>query len=190
MEPETTLVVVVSKTFTTAETILNAKTVRQWIVSSLGEAAVGKHMAAVSTNLAGTKAFGIEDDNVFGFWDWVGGRYSVCSAVGVLPISLQYGFGACEKFLAGARDIDQHCASAPLRENIPCLLGALAVWNVSFLDIPVRAILPYSQALSRFAAHIQQVCHCDRSRANGARQVLELRSRIVTTGKGYLGALD
>jgi glucose-6-phosphate isomerase len=107
LDPETTLAVVCSKTFTTAETILNAKTVRQWVTSALGDDAVGKHMAAISTNLAGTKEFGIEDDSVFGFWDWVGGRYSVTSAIGVLPIALQFGYEAAEQFLAGARDIDQ-----------------------------------------------------------------------------------
>eukprot|EP01043_Picozoa_sp_COSAG02_P040364 COSAG02_NODE_3263_length_7067_cov_5.802095_1_plen_398_part_00 len=157
LDPETTLAVVCSKTFTTAETILNAKTVRQWVTSALGEDAVAKHMAAISTNLAGTKEFGIDDGSVFGFWDWVGGRYSVTSAIGVLPIALQFGYEAAEQFLAGARDIDQHVVSAPLAQNIPCLLGLLAVWNVSFLEIANRAVLPYSQALSRFPAHIQQV---------------------------------
>ena len=100
--PETTLVVVVSKTFTTAETMLNARTVRQWIVQSLGEGAVAKHMVAVSTNLPLVEAFGIDPANAFGFWDWVGGRYSVSSAVGVLPLALQYGFPMTEDFLAGA----------------------------------------------------------------------------------------
>ncbi|XP_004291883.1 PREDICTED: glucose-6-phosphate isomerase, cytosolic [Fragaria vesca subsp. vesca] len=157
LNPETTLVVVVSKTFTTAETMLNARTLREWISSSLGPDAVAKHMVAVSTNLTLVGKFGIDPKNAFAFWDWVGGRYSVCSAVGVLPLSLQYGFSLVEKFLKGASSIDQHFHSAPLEKNIPVLLGLLSVWNVSFLGYPARAILPYSQALEKLAPHIQQV---------------------------------
>ncbi|KAL5558063.1 hypothetical protein UlMin_034274 [Ulmus minor] len=157
LNPETTLVVVVSKTFTTAETMLNARTLREWISSALGPSAVAKHMVAVSTNLTLVEKFGIDPNNAFAFWDWVGGRYSVCSAVGVLPLSLQYGFSVVEKFLKGASSIDQHFHSAPYEKNIPVLLGLLSVWNVSFLGFPARAILPYSQALEKFAPHIQQV---------------------------------
>uniref|UniRef100_A0A5B7B3E7 Glucose-6-phosphate isomerase n=1 Tax=Davidia involucrata TaxID=16924 RepID=A0A5B7B3E7_DAVIN len=157
LNPETTLVVVVSKTFTTAETMLNARTLREWISSALGPQAVAKHMVAVSTNLTLVEKFGIDPNNAFAFWDWVGGRYSVCSAVGVLPLSLQYGFSTVEKFLKGASSIDQHFYSAPFEENIPVLLGLLSVWNVTFLGHPARAILPYSQALEKFAPHIQQV---------------------------------
>ena len=101
LDPKTTLVCVISKTFTTAETMVNARSAREWLVGSLGEEAVAKHMVACSTNLEGTSAFGISPENVFGFWDWVGGRYSVCSAVGVLPIALHYGYAAAEAFLAG-----------------------------------------------------------------------------------------
>ncbi|XP_063935340.1 glucose-6-phosphate isomerase, cytosolic 2B isoform X2 [Daucus carota subsp. sativus] len=119
--------------------------------------AVAKHMVAVSTNLTLVEKFGIDPENAFAFWDWVGGRYSVCSAVGVLPLSLQYGFPVVEKFLKGASSIDQHFSSAPFEKNIPVLLGLLSVWNVSFLGYPARAILPYSQALEKFAPHIQQV---------------------------------
>nr|BAC77714.1 cytosolic phosphoglucose isomerase [Arabidopsis halleri subsp. gemmifera] len=157
LNPETTLVVVVSKTFTTAETMLNARTLREWITAALGASAVAKHMVAVSTNLALVEKFGIDPNNAFAFWDWVGGRYSVCSAVGVLPLSLQYGFSVVEKFLKGASSIDQHFQSTPIEKNIPVLLGLLSVWNVSFLGYPARAILPYSQALEKFAPHIQQV---------------------------------
>ncbi|XP_030545425.1 glucose-6-phosphate isomerase, cytosolic [Rhodamnia argentea] len=157
LDPETTLVVVVSKTFTTAETMLNARTLREWISAALGPSAVAKHMVAVSTNLPLVEKFGIDPNNAFAFWDWVGGRYSVCSAVGVLPLSLQYGFPIVEKFLKGAQSIDQHFYSAPFDKNIPVLLGLLSVWNVSFLGYPARAILPYSQALEKFAPHIQQV---------------------------------
>lgn len=157
LNPETTLVVVVSKTFTTAETMLNARTIREWISAALGPQAVAKHMVAVSTNLTLVEKFGIDPNNAFAFWDWVGGRYSVCSAVGVLPLSLQYGFAVVEKFLKGASSIDQHFHSAPFEKNLPVLLGLLSVWNVSFLGYPARAILPYSQALEKLAPHIQQV---------------------------------
>ncbi|KAK6939446.1 Phosphoglucose isomerase (PGI) [Dillenia turbinata] len=157
LNPETTLVVVVSKTFTTAETMLNARTMKEWISASLGPEAVAKHMVAVSTNLPLVEKFGIDPNNAFAFWDWVGGRYSVCSAVGVLPLSLQYGFSVVEKFLKGASSIDQHFYTAPFEKNIPVLLGLLSVWNVSFHGYPARAILPYSQALEKFAPHIQQV---------------------------------
>jgi len=157
LDPETTLVVVVSKTFTTAETMLNARTVRSWITHRLGEDAVSKHMVAVSTNLKLVSEFGIDPSNAFAFWDWVGGRYSVCSAVGMLPLALQYGFDKMEEFLLGANDIDDHFATAPLRDNLPVVLGLLSVWNVSFLGCPARAILPYTQALAKLAPHIQQV---------------------------------
>ena len=157
LDQETTLVVVISKTFTTSETMLNARTVRQWIVSALGEEAVSKHMVAVSTNLKLVQKFGIDPENAFAFWDWVGGRYSVCSAVGILPLALQYGFDTMEQFLAGAHDIDENFRTAPYSENLPVLLGLLSVWNVSFLGCDSRAILPYTQALSKLAPHIQQV---------------------------------
>ena len=157
LDPETTLVVVVSKTFTTAETMLNARTVRQWIIAALGKDAVAKHMVAVSTNLKLVSEFGIDPDNAFAFWDWVGGRYSVCSAVGMLPLSLQYGYETMETFLEGAWNVDEHFATAPFEENLPVTLGMLSLWNVSFLDCPARAILPYTQALAKLAPHIQQV---------------------------------
>jgi glucose-6-phosphate isomerase len=157
LDPETTLVVVVSKTFTTAETMLNARTVRQWIIAALGKDAVAKHMVAVSTNLKLVSEFGIDPDNAFAFWDWVGGRYSVCSAVGMLPLSLQYGYETMSTFLEGAWNVDEHFATAPFEENLPVTLGMLSLWNVSFLDCPARAILPYTQALAKLAPHIQQV---------------------------------
>jgi glucose-6-phosphate isomerase len=157
LDPATTLVVVVSKTFTTAETMLNAKTVRAWLTRALGKQAVAKHMVAVSTNLPEVTAFGIDPRNAFGFWDWVGGRYSVCSAVGVVPLALHYGFAAVEQFLSGARSIDRHLLSAPLEENLPVILGLLGVWNSTFQGHATRALLPYCQALHKLAPHIQQV---------------------------------
>jgi len=169
LDPATTLVVVVSKTFTTAETMLNARTVRAWLTASLGAKATAKHMVAVSTNLKEVTAFGIDPKNVFGFWDWVGGRYSVCSAVGILPLSLQYSYDVMEEFLAGAESIDQHLLSAPLEGNLPILMGLFGVWNSSFLGHATRALLPYCQALMRFAPHIQQVD----MESNGKRVALD-----------------
>ncbi|KAF6251591.1 phosphoglucose isomerase [Scenedesmus sp. NREL 46B-D3] len=157
LDPEETMAVVISKTFTTAETMLNARTVRSWLTSQLGEDAVAQHMVAVSTNLKLVKEFGIDPENAFGFWDWVGGRYSVCSAVGILPLSLQYGFEVMEQFLAGANAMDDHFRETPLESNLPVLMGLLSVWNISFMGYPARAILPYCQALSKLAPHIQQV---------------------------------
>ncbi len=157
LDPARTLIVVVSKTFTTAETMLNARAVRSWLLKKLGKGAVAKHMVAVSTNVAEVKAFGIDPENIFPFWDWVGGRYSVTSAVGVLPLALQFGYRYVEKFLAGAHSIDKHFRDAPLDKNLPVILGMYGIWNTSVLGRPTRALLPYCQALHRFAAHIQQV---------------------------------
>lgn len=157
LNPETTLVLVISKTFTTAETMLNARTMRAWIVDALGPDAVAKHMVAVSTNLKGVEEFGINPDNAFGFWDWVGGRYSICSAVGVAPLALQYGFDIVSDFLAGAHDMDEHFRTAPLEKNLPVVMGMIGVWNATFLQYSTRALLPYQQALLKLAPHIQQV---------------------------------
>ena len=161
--------VVISKTFTTAETMLNAKTVRAWLVKKLGKAAVAQHMVAVSTNLKDVAAFGIDPANAFGFWDWVGGRYSVCSAVGVLPLALQFGFKKVDQFLAGARAMDQHFLTAPCEKNLPVILGLLGIWNATFLGHAARALLPYCQALLKLAPHIQQVD----MESNGKRVALD-----------------
>eukprot|EP00854_Cymbomonas_tetramitiformis_P015310 gene15310-18114_t len=162
LNQETTLVVIVSKTFTTAETMLNARTVRQWIVSKLGEGppwarTVSRHMVAVSTNLKLVAEFGIDPVNTFAFWDWVGGRYSVTSAVGVLPLALQYGFHNVQSFLEGACSVDDHFHNETLSQNLPVLLGMISVWNVSFLGHAARGILPYCQALAKLPSHIQQL---------------------------------
>ncbi|MCS6969638.1 MAG: glucose-6-phosphate isomerase [Planctomycetota bacterium] len=178
LDPERTLVVVVSKTFTTAETMLNAKTVRQWLVQALGQEAVAKHMVAVSTNLDEVQRFGIDPANAFGFWDWVGGRYSVCSAVGVLPLSLHFGFKAVQEFLQGAHAMDRHFLTAPLERNLPVLLGLFGVWQTSFLGRPARALLPYCQALLKFAPHIQQVD----MESNGKRVTLDGRALPFDAG--------
>ena len=163
VDPERTLVVIVSKTFTTAETMLNSRTARDWLLKKLRPLGasdsdiIAKHMCAVSTNIPLCNEFGIQTENIFGFWNWVGGRYSVSSAVGILPLSLQYGFEIMSQFLAGAHDMDEHFMTAPLEKNIPVLMGLLGVWNSSFLNYPSRALLPYAQSLLRFPAHIQQV---------------------------------
>ncbi len=157
LDPARTLVVVISKTFTTAETMLNARSVRAWLTDALGPGAVEQQMVAVSTAQAKVEDFGIAASRTFGFWEWVGGRYSVCSAVGLLPLSLHYGPEILDTFLAGARELDEHLAAAPLDRNLPVLLGLYGVWNSTFLGRPMRALLPYCQALHRFAAHIQQV---------------------------------
>ena len=158
LDPETTLAVVVSKTFTTAETMLNARSVRSWITAKLGGAAVSKHMVAVSTNSKLVSEFGIDaENNMFGFWEWVGGRYSASSAVGVLPLALQYGFPVVQRFLEGMRDMDGHFRTAPAAQNLPVLMGLISVWNASFLGHSTHAILPYQEALGKFAPHIQQL---------------------------------
>jgi glucose-6-phosphate isomerase len=172
LDPAETLVVIVSKTFTTAETMLNARTLRAWLQAGLGaaDAVVASHMIALSAAVPKAVDFGIAAANVFGFWDWVGGRYSVCSAVGAMPLALQYGMPTVRSFLAGAHEMDEHfCASANPRANLPVLLGLLGVWNSSFLGFGTRALLPYSQALLRFPAHIQQVD----MESNGKRVALD-----------------
>jgi glucose-6-phosphate isomerase len=184
LDPETTLVVVVSKTFTTAETMLNARTLRQWLVAKLGESAVAKHMIAVSTNLKAVEEFGIDPANAFGFWDWVGGRYSVSSAVGVVPLALQYGMEHVEKFLAGAHAIDQHFLNAPIEKNLPTLMGLFGVWNSTFLGRSNRALLPYCQAMLKLAPHIQQVdMESNGKRVNLAGQELPFDAGEVNFGE-------
>lgn len=162
LDPEETLVVVVSKTFTTAETMLNARTMRQWLWDFMGndKEVVRKHMVACASISAKEKVaeFGIDTDSYFfRFWDWVGGRYSVCSAAGAVPISLLYGYDLFEKFLKGASSIDEHFTSTPFEENIPVLMGLLGVWNMSFLKYKARTTLPYAEALLKLPAHIQQL---------------------------------
>lgn len=162
LDPEETLIVVVSKTFTTAETMLNARTMRQWLWDFMGndQEVVRRHMVACASITAKEKVedFGIDTDKYFfRFWDWVGGRYSVCSAAGAVPISLLYGFDLFEKFLRGAQSVDEHFTSAPLEKNIPVIMGLLGVWNMSFLKYKSRTTLPYAEALLKLPAHIQQL---------------------------------
>ncbi|MFC3071550.1 glucose-6-phosphate isomerase [Shinella pollutisoli] len=156
VEAETTLFIVASKTFTTIETMTNAETARKFVVGALGEAAVGHHFCAVSTALDKVAAFGIDEARVFGFWDWVGGRYSIWSAIG-LPLMIAIGKEDFADFLAGGHAIDTHFREAPVRENIPMLLGLLGFYHRNVLGYPSRAILPYDQRLSRFPAYLQQL---------------------------------
>lgn len=156
VNPETTLVLVASKTFTTQETMTNANSARDWFLASAkDEKHVAKHFAALSTNAAEVAKFGIDTDNMFGFWDWVGGRYSLWSAIG-LSIALSIGFENFEQLLAGAHEMDKHFRTAPIEQNIPTTLALVGLWNTSFLGAQTEAILPYDQYLHRFAAYFQQ----------------------------------
>ena len=157
LDPEETLFIVASKTFTTQETMTNASTARAWVLDVLkDDAAVAKHFVAVSTNAEGVAEFGIDTENMFGFWDWVGGRYSMCSAVG-LPLMVAIGPENFTEMLDGFHAMDRHFAEAPLSENMPVLLGLLGVWYNNFFGAQSHAILPYDQYMHRFAAHLQQV---------------------------------
>jgi len=156
LNPETTLFIVASKTFTTLETMTNAHSARSWLVDALGDDnAVRNHFAAVSTNSDKVAEFGIDTDQMFEFWDWVGGRYSLWSAIG-LPIATAVGFDCFTELLAGARVMDEHFRSAPLERNLPVILGLLGVWYIDFAGAKTHAILPYDQYLQHFAAYFQQ----------------------------------
>jgi glucose-6-phosphate isomerase len=155
LDPKRTLFIVASKTFTTDETMTNANTAREWIADTLGEVAVPNHFAAVSTNIPACAKFGIREDRIFGFWDWVGGRYSVWSAIG-LPIAIAVGYDNFAKFLAGADAMDRHFLTAPLEENLPVIMAMLGVWYRNVWGFSTHAVLPYDQRLSRFAAYLQQ----------------------------------
>jgi glucose-6-phosphate isomerase len=156
LQPRTTLFVIASKTFTTQETMQNAASARHWLVQALGEAAVARHFVAVSTNLAEVARFGIDPDNAFAFWDWVGGRYSLWSAIG-LPLVLAVGFDHFRQLLAGAHAMDEHFFSAPVAENLPGLLALLEIWNTNVLGADNRALLPYSQSLALLPRYLQQL---------------------------------
>ena len=156
LDPATTLFIVASKTFSTLETLTNATAARRWLVKALGDAAVSKHFVAVSTNKKLVDAFGINTDNMFGFWDWVGGRYSVDSAIG-LSVMAVIGKERFAEFLAGFHLVDEHFRTAPLEANAPALLGLIGLWYNNFFGAETRAVLPYSNDLSRFAAYLQQL---------------------------------
>ncbi|MEM8609324.1 MAG: glucose-6-phosphate isomerase [Myxococcota bacterium] len=156
VDPETTLFIVASKTFTTQETLTNARSARAWLVDALGsEDAVAKHFVALSTNAKEVAAFGISPENMFEFWDWVGGRYSLWSAIG-LSIACVIGMDHFEALLQGAFEVDEHFRTTPLEENVPALMGLLGVWYNGFFGTTSHAVLPYDQYLHRFAAYLQQ----------------------------------
>jgi glucose-6-phosphate isomerase len=156
LSPRTTLFVIASKTFTTQETMQNAASARQWLVEALGEAAVRRHFVAVSTNLPAVATFGIDPDNAFAFWDWVGGRFSVWSAIG-LPLALAIGMENFERFLVGAAAMDAHFFEAAAERNLPFVLALLDIWNTDFLGAESRACLPYSQSLELLPRYLQQL---------------------------------
>ncbi len=156
LDPETTLFVVSSKTFTTLETLTNARVARSWLVGALGDDAVAKHFVAVSTNAAKVAEFGIDTDNMFGFWDWVGGRYSYDGAIG-LSLMIAIGPERFREMLAGFRTMDEHFRTAPFDRNMPVIMGMLGIWYTDFFGAETRAVLPYSQRLHRFPAYLQQL---------------------------------
>ena len=156
LDPRCTLFLVASKTFTTQETMANAHSARAWLVAALGDEAVQHHFAAISTNLEAVAHFGIAEDRIFGFWDWVGGRYSVWSAIG-LPVMIAIGAERFGEFLQGGFEMDEHFRSAPLSANLPVILGLLGVWYRDVWGFSAQAVLPYDQRLERFAAYLQQL---------------------------------
>ncbi len=155
LDPETTLFIIVSKSFTTQETLSNALTIKKWFLQNASEKDVADHFVAVSTNLKKIKEFGIADDNVFPMWDWVGGRFSLWSAVGI-SIALSIGYKNFEELLSGAHEMDLHFRETPFQENIPIVLALISVWYNNFFGAETEAIIPYTQYLHRFSAYLQQ----------------------------------
>ena len=156
LDPETTLFVVASKTFTTQETLTNAESARAWFLQSAKQEDVAKHFVAVSTNAEAVSEFGIDTDNMFEIWDWVGGRYSLWSAIG-LPIALYVGMNNFERLLDGGHEMDNHFRNTPLEDNIPVIMGLLGVWYINFFGSQTHAIVPYDHSLARFPNHMQQL---------------------------------
>lgn len=191
LDPETTLFIVASKTFGTLETLTNARLARQWLWAGLGLAdagddekkdAVAKHFVAVSTALDKVAAFGIDPENAFGFWDWVGGRYSVDSAIGT-SVVIAVGKENWEQFLAGFHAIDEHMRTTPLERNVPVLMGLLNVWYTNFLGAQTHAVLPYTQYLHRFPAYLQQLT----MESNGKRVRWDGSDVVTDTGEVFWG---
>jgi len=184
LNPRSTLFVVASKTFTTLETITNARTARAWLLAAAGnEAAVARHFVAASSNLEATREFGIAPENVFEFRDWVGGRFSLWSAIG-LPIALAVGFRHFEQLLAGGHDMDKHFFSAPAECNLPLTLALLGLWNTNFLNAHSHGVFPYSQSLALLPAHLQQL----EMESNGKRADRQGRPVDIATNPILWGA--
>ena len=182
LEPATTLFIVASKTFSTLETLTNATAARRWLTDALGDSAVAKHFVAVSTNKKLVDDFGINTDNMFGFWDWVGGRYSVDSAIG-LSVMAAIGRERFADFLAGFHIVDEHFRTAPLEANAPALLGLIGLWYNEFFGAQSRAVLPYSNDMSRFAAYLQQLT----MESNGKSVRADGSPATTETGEIYWG---
>ena len=184
LDPASTLFIVASKTFTTQETLTNAKEARRWLVDGLGgdDKAVAKHFVAVSTNAEKVAEFGIDTDNMFGFWDWVGGRYSYASAIG-LSLMVAIGPQHFREMLDGFHTMDEHFRTAPYEQNLPALLGLISVWYIDFFGTQSQAILPYSQYLARFPAYLQQLC----MESNGKSVTLDGSPADVPTGEVIWG---
>lgn len=176
IDPARTLVIVASKTFTTQETMMNARAARAWLQSAVGDNA-GRHMAAVSSNIAGAAAFGIDADRVFGFWDWVGGRYSIWSAIG-LPVAIGVGADRFRAFLEGAASMDRHFRDAPLAQNLPVVLALIGIWRRNAMGWPTVALIPYDQRMARFPAYVQQLD----MESNGKRTRRDGRPVATATG--------
>jgi glucose-6-phosphate isomerase len=184
LDPAETLFVVSSKTFTTLETMTNARSAREWVLGALGDeaAAIARHFVAVSTNARAVGEFGIDTENMFGFWDWVGGRYSLDSAIG-LSTMLAIGPERFAELLAGMHALDEHFRTAPLRENLPVLMGLLAVWYCDFFGAQTCGVMPYEQYLKRFPAYLQQLT----MESNGKHVTLEGAEVDYHTGAVYWG---
>ena len=183
IDPARTLFIVASKTFTTQETMTNAASARAWFLANGGsEADIAKHFIALSTNEVAVKEFGIDTDNMFRFWDWVGGRYSLWSSIG-MSIALQVGFDNYEKLLRGAHAMDEHFRTAPLVENMPALLALVGVWNRNFQNIVAHAVLPYDQHLHRLPAYLQQAD----MESNGKRVTMDGEAAPYETGPVIFG---
>jgi glucose-6-phosphate isomerase len=180
LDPASTLFIVASKTFTTQETLTNATEARRWLLEGLGgdEKAVAKHFVAVSTNAEKVAAFGIDTENMFGFWDWVGGRYSYTSAVG-LSLMVAIGPAHFREMLDGFHTMDEHFRTAPYEENLPALLGLISLWYIDFFGAQTHAVLPYAQYLARFPAYLQQLC----MESNGKSVTLDGSPVDVATGE-------
>jgi glucose-6-phosphate isomerase len=180
----TTLFIIASKTFTTEETMMNARSAREWFMATArSDAAVSKHFVAVSTNADEVRAFGIDPANMFGFWDWVGGRYSLWSSIG-LPIAIAAGYGRFEQLLEGAHRMDEHFRTAPLDENIPVTLALLGIWYADFLDADTLAVLPYDQYLQRLPAYLQQLdMESNGKRVNRDGQVVDVPTGPIVWGE-------
>ena len=183
LTPDETLFIVSSKTFTTLETMSNARSAREWCLAALGdEAAIARHFVAVSTNAQAVTSFGIDTENMFGFWDWVGGRYSIGSAIG-LSTMLAVGPQNFQDVLAGLHAIDEHFARASFRCNLPVLMGLLAIWYGNFFGAQTVGVMPYSAYLKRFPAYLQQLA----MESNGKRVTREGRPVDYETGAVYWG---